>query len=217
MNGFMEKIVIIGGGSFAGNLVNYIENMNKYEIVGYTDVHDNGSILDVPYIGDDSVLEEMYNSGVKNAAMAIGNHYCDSSLKQKVVHRLKEIGFCFPVIYGTNVIVHKGAVIGEGTILRDACIIQSNCEIGNFAMIGDKTVISHDTKIGDFSQVVTGCVLGRGITVGNSVFFGFSTVVTNDLTISDGCTIGACSLVNKDCLTKGLYFGQPATLKKVYE
>ena len=65
--------------------------------------------------------------------------------------------------------------------------------------------------------MVSGCVLGRGITVGSNAFLGFSAVVTNDLTISDECTIGALSLVNKDCITKGLYFGQPATLKKIYE
>lgn len=212
----MKKIVIVGGGSFIGNLINYIESMEDYEIVGYTDIVDNGTILDVPYLGSDEILKEIFSKGVKYAAIGIGNRLSDTSVKQKVIDNIKRIGFEFPVIKGCNVIVHRGATIGEGTILRDACIIQSNCKIGNFAMIGDNAVISHDTTIGNFSQVVTGCVLGRGIHIGNSVFFGFNAIVTNDLTIVDGCTIGALSLVNKDCLVKGLYFGQPATLKKTY-
>ena len=213
----MEKIVIIGGGSFIGNLINYIDSMNRFEIVGYTDVQDHGTFFNVNYIGDDSILETLFKQGVKNAAIGIGNRLSDTSLKQQVIANAKSIGFQFPVIKGTNVIIHKGVEIGEGTILRDACILQSNCKIGDFAMIGDGAVISHDTKVGNFSQVVTGCVLGRGITIGNSVFFGYNTVVTNDLTIVDGCTIGAMSLVNKNCLTKGLYFGQPAVLKREYE
>lgn len=213
----MEKIVIIGGGSFIGNLINYIESMNLFEIVGYTDVINHGSFFNVQYLGDDSILEALYEEGVKNAVIGIGNRLNDTALKQKVINKAKVIGFSFPVIVGTNVILHKNVTIGEGTILRDGCIIQANCTIGNFAMIGDRAIISHDTKIGNFSQVVSGCVLGRGITVGNSVFFGFNAIVTNDLAIVDGCTIGAMSLVNKNCFKKGLYFGQPAVLKKEYE
>lgn len=210
----MEKIVIIGGGSFTGNLINYIEGMNQFEIVGYTDMEDHGNFWDVPYLGNDSILSDLYARGVKKAAIAIGNRLSDTTIKQKVVNKAKAVGFKFPVIKGANVIVHKGVEIGEGTILRDACIIQSNCKIGDFAMIGDRAVITHDTLIGHYSQVVSGCVLGKGINIGNSVFFGYSAVVTNDVTIVDGCIIGALSMVNRDCLTKGLYFGQPATLKK---
>lgn len=213
----MEKIVIIGGGSFTGNLINYIEGMNQFDIVGYTDMEDHGSFWNVPYLGNDSILGDLYAHGVTKAAIAIGNRLSNTANKQKVVNNAKTIGFEFPVIRGANVIVHKNVEIGEGTILRDACIIQTNCKIGSFVMIGDRAVISHNTSIGNYSQVVSGCILGRGITIGNSVFFGFSAVVTNDLAIVDGCTIGALSMVNKDCLTKGLYFGQPATLRKAYE
>ncbi len=213
----MKKMVIIGGGSFIGNLINYIEGMSQFEIVGYTDMEDHGNFWNVSYLGNDSILSDLYAQGVTKAAIAIGNRLSDTTIKQKVVNNAKAIGFEFPVIKGANVIIHKGAEIGEGSILRDACIIQANCKIGNFVMIGDRTVISHNTSIGNYSQVVSGCVLGRGITIGNNVFFGFSTVVTNDLNIVDGCTIGALSLVNKDCRIKGLYFGQPAILRKVYE
>lgn len=213
----MDKIVIVGGGSFIGNLINYIESMNQFEIIGYTDVQNHGCFWGVPYLGDDSILESLYREGVTNAAIGIGNRLSDTSLKQKIINNVKSMGYKFPVIRGTNVIIHKGVTIGEGTILRDACIIQANCTIGNFVMIGDRAVISHDTKIGNFSQIVSGCVLGRGITIGNSVFFGFNAIVTNDLTIADGCTIGALSIVNKNCLIKGVYFGQPAVLKKEYD
>lgn len=213
----MEKIVIVGGGSFIGNLINYIEGMNQYEIVGYTDVKDNGSFFGYKYLGNDDVLSDLFKEGVANAALGVGNRLSDTTLKKKIFKNLLEIGFCLPVIRGEGVIVHKGVRLGRGVILRDGAIIQSNAELGDCVMVGDRAIISHDTKIGDFSQVVSGCTLGRGISIGNSVFFGFNSVVTNDLTIVDGCTIGACSLVNKNCETAGLYFGSPAKLMKKYE
>lgn len=41
----MEKLVLVGGGPFAKCTINYIEDEEKYEIVGYTDLEDNGDIL----------------------------------------------------------------------------------------------------------------------------------------------------------------------------
>ena len=54
-----EKILIIGGGSFICNLINYIESMNKYDIVGYTDRIDHGEFLGVPYLGTEDLLPEL--------------------------------------------------------------------------------------------------------------------------------------------------------------
>lgn len=213
----MKKIVIVGGGSFIGNLINYIEGMNEFEIVGYTDIHDNGSFFGYNYLGTDDILPQLFANGVDCAALGVGNRLSDTALKQKIFNELIEIGFTLPVIKGAGVIVHKGVKLGQGVILRDGCIVQSNANLGNCVMIGDRAVISHDTSIGEFSQVVSGCTLGRGINIGKSVFFGFNCVVTNDLTIADNCTIGACSLVNKNCEIAGLYFGTPAKLVKQYE
>lgn len=213
----MKKIVIVGGGSFIGNLINYIEGMTEYEIVGYTDIQDNGSFWGYRYLGTDEILPQLFNEGVTYAAIGVGNKLNDTSLKQHIFHVLSEIGFALPVIKGAGVIVHKGVKLGQGVILRDGCIVQSNASLGNCVMIGDRAVISHDTIIGDFSQVVSGCVFGRGIKVGKSAFFGFNCVVTNDLVIADRCTVGACSLVNKNCEIAGLYFGTPAKLMKQYE
>lgn len=209
-----KKIVIVGGGSFICNLINYIDSMNEYDIVGYTDVQDNGAFYEVSYLGTDDILPMLYQQGIQYATIAIGNRLNNTATKQKVYANLKSIGFHLPVIKGQGVIIHRGVEIGEGSIIRDGAIIQSNCKLGNCVMIGDRAVISHDTTMGDFSQVVTGCVLGRGITIGKSVFLGYCSIVTNDLTIVDNCIIGANSLVNKSCLMAGKYFGTPAKLKE---
>ena len=208
----MEKIVIVGGGSLLSNIVSYILNMKNFEIIGYTDNKKNSSISYIPYLGNDSVLQELFNQGVNNACVGVGSQLNNTNVKQKIYTKLKEIGFNLPVIKGQNVIIHHGVMIGEGTIIRDAAIIQPNCKIGNLVMIGDNVVVSHDTTIGNYSQVVTGGVLGRGVEIGDNVFVGFSTVISNDLIITNDCVIGAKSLVNKSCLEKGKYFGQPSIL-----
>ena len=89
----MEKIVIIGGGSFIGNLINYIEDMNQYEVIGYTDMEDRGNFWGVPYLGNDSILSVLYTQGVTKAAIAIGNRLNNTTIKQKIVNNAKAIGF----------------------------------------------------------------------------------------------------------------------------
>lgn len=212
----MDKIVIIGGGSFIGNLINYIESMKSFIIVGYTDIDDMGSILSVPYLGTDEILNTLYKEGIRYAALGVGNRLNATSIRQKLVTYAKNIGFEFPVIIGSNVVIHKGVILGEGVIIRDSAIVQSNCNIGDFVMIGDNAVITHDTKIGKFAQIVTGCILGNSNNVGESAFLGYNVVTVNKITITSKCVIGAKSLVNKDCVESGLYFGHPALLKKKY-
>ena len=158
----MKKIVIVGGGSFIGNLINYIEGMNQYEIVGYTDIKDNGSFFGYNYLGTDDILPQLFANGVECAALGVGNRLSDTALKQKIFTELIEIGFTLPVIKGAGVIVHKGVKLGQGVILRDGCIVQSNATLGNCVMIGDRAVISHDTSIGDFSHISVRSVICGG-------------------------------------------------------
>ena len=52
----MDKIIIIGGGGLAKVVISILRKVNKYEICGYTDTVDRGSVLQVPYLGDDVFL-----------------------------------------------------------------------------------------------------------------------------------------------------------------
>ena len=55
----MDKIIIIGGGGLAKVVISILRKVNKYEICGYTETVDRGSVLQVPYLGDDVFLEKL--------------------------------------------------------------------------------------------------------------------------------------------------------------
>ena len=40
-----DKIVVIGGGGHAKAVVNVIKKLDKYDIIGYTDLINRGSVL----------------------------------------------------------------------------------------------------------------------------------------------------------------------------
>lgn len=55
-----------------------------------------------------------------------------------------------------------------------------------------------------------GAGTSRDIVVGDGVWLGFDTAILGGTRIGDGCVVGARSLVTRDCLSNGLYVGQPA-------
>lgn len=208
----MTKIVIVGGGGFTKCIVNYIENDSEFDIVGYTDNTNNGDILGVKYLGNDSILQSLFENGVKHAAIGVGLSLNDSSLKRHIAHTLISIGFQMPILYGKNVSVHRGAEIEEGVVLRDGAVIQAGVVLKAFSMIGDNTVIGHDTIVEAFSHVVMGSTVGRDCIIGEGTFVGYNSSILNGVKIVPGTLIGAKSLVNKSCLVKGTYIEMPASL-----
>jgi acetyltransferase-like isoleucine patch superfamily enzyme len=49
--------------------------------------------------------------------------------------------------------------------------------------------------------------------VGSETFLGSQSVMINGIEITNGCVVGAGSLVRKNLTQKGIYSGNPATLK----
>ena len=209
-----EKIVLVGGGPFAKCIVNYIEDEEIYELVGYTDIVDNGDILGYPYLGkDEDVLPNLFANGVKYAVIGAGNHLNDCSIKEKITNNVKSYGFRLPVIRGKYTVVHRGAIIEEGVIIRDGAIIQAGTAIKAHAMIGDKVFVGHDSVVDSYVHIVCGSNIGRDCYIGKGTLIGNGSTELNGVQITNNVLIGAKSLVNRDCTEAGrTYFGSPAKL-----
>jgi len=210
----MEKLVLVGAGPFAKCIINYIEDEGQYEIVGYTDIENNGNILDYNYLGkDEEVLPKLLAEGVTYAVVGVGNHLNDCTIKEKITNKVKNYGFILPVIHGKFSVVHRGAVIEEGVIIRNGAIIQAGAVIRAHSMIGDRVLIGHDTVVDSYVHVVAGSSIGRDCRIGKGTLIGNGSTVLNGVRISNNVLIGAKSLVNRDCLEVGrTYFGCPAKL-----
>ncbi len=211
-----DKLVLVGGGPFAKCIVNYIEAEEKYDLVGYTDLVDNGDILGYPYLGtDDEVLPKLYAEGVRYAVVGAGNHLNDCTIKEKITNKVKSYGFTLPIIRGKFTVVHRGAIIEEGVIIRDCAIIQAGTTIKAHSMIGDNVSVCHDTVVDSFVHIVAGSNIGRDCYIGKGTLIGNGSTVLNGVQITNNVLIGAKSLVNRNCTEAGkTYFGSPAKLKE---
>ena len=70
----MPAIVVICGGGHAKVVINILKKLKEYEIIGYTDKSDKGDILNVPYLGNDDILEKLIREKkCKSAAIGLGS------------------------------------------------------------------------------------------------------------------------------------------------
>ena len=210
----LDKVVIIGGGGYSKVVISILKAINKYEIHGYTDTEDNGSILGVRYLGGDGILNDLYNKfNIQRAVLGVGQLQ-DPELRKTIVSKLKAIGFHFPTIVSRTATVSEDVQLGEGTVVRDNATISVSAKIGNHSIIGTSVNINHDSIIGSYSNIAIGSNIGAKVNIGDEVLVGMGATVMNDVHIIHKCLIGARSLVLKNCDIPGVYYGAPAKKMK---
>ena len=83
-------------------------------------------------------------------------------------------------------------------------------------------VINGRTKIGENFYVLQNCTIGTkfpdefpygpAATIGNNVSMYANSIIIGEITVADNVKLGANSMLNKDALVPGAYFGSPAKL-----
>ena len=195
----MEKIVILGNGGHAKSLIDIIEREKRYEIAGYV-VNENDSESSgakYPRLGEDAQLEQIFQSGIINAAIGVG-YMGRSDLREKLWLQLKKIGFFLPVICDPSAVLAGDVRIGEGSFIGKGSIINANASVGKMCIINTGAIIEHDCEVGDFSHISVGSVLCGNVKVGAASFVGANATVIQGVSIGQGCTIGAGTTIRKN-------------------
>lgn len=101
--------------------------------------------------------------------------------------------------------IYPTAEIGLGLYIPHPCAI----------------VINGRSKIGENFVILQNCTIGTkypndpygpAATIGNNVSMYANSIIVGEVTVTDNVTLGANSMLNKDALVPGAYFGSPAKL-----
>lgn len=206
-----SPIVLVGGGDFAKKVIKLIDKIGYYNIIGYTDKEDLGTLFSVPYLGDDNILKNVIKKFPDcSATLCIAGNMKLIHIREKIVSELKSIGFSFPDLISPNAYIDESVDMGDGCIVFDGAYIDFEVKMGCFSVINLNATICHNTSINRHVVISPAAVCGGGTHIREFSFLGLNSTVRPYVSISEKCIIGAGAVVTKDINKPGIYGGNPA-------
>ena len=205
----MAEIVVIGGGGHAKVLISLLKKLD-WSVLGYTDEHDRGMLLGVPYLGGDGALPAILESHEGCAAL-IGVGKVDASDVRTCLQReAGALGFRAPAVVSPHAVVNEGVTLGPGTAVFDGAVLGPGVVVGDLCILNSHSTVEHDCRLGDNVHVAPGAVLSGDVRIGDDCMVGAGATVIQDVFISAGSVIGAGAVVITDIAEAGVYVGNPA-------
>jgi UDP-perosamine 4-acetyltransferase len=207
----MEKILLIGGGGHVRVLIDLIKKSEQYEIAGILDPqHKVGEkILGISVLGNDDLLPELFEKGIKNACIGVGS-VKDNSKRKMIYENVKHIGCKVPTLIHPKAIVSDNINISEGVQIMAGAIIQTGSFIGENTIVNTGAIIDHDCSIGKHVHICPGVVISGGCKIGSGVFIGAGATVIHSIKIGKNSIVSASALVINDVDEKAIVKGVPA-------
>ena len=140
---------------------------------------------------------------------------------------------------GDFCVIEEGCSVGDNVDMQNFVLLKKNTIIGNDCYVDSYFRSSGDNQIGNGCTLRFGSTIARSVFLGDNVFIapnvmtvyslpdgtkssgtyikngafiGTAAVLGPSIEIEEGCIIGANAFVNKSCLEKGVYVGNPAKM-----
>jgi UDP-perosamine 4-acetyltransferase len=201
----MDEILILGGGGHAGVLVDLITLLHQYNIVGVLDrkLKRGSEIYGYTVLGNDDLLSDFRNKGIKNICIAVGS-IKKNDIRKALFEKVKHSGYFCPSLIGRNVIIAEGVQIMAGAIIQTGSII------GDDTIINTGSILEHDSIIGKHVHIGPGSVLSGGCTIGDGTFIGAGSTIIQGITIGSEAVVAAGSVVINNIQDNQIVKGVPA-------
>lgn len=192
-------LLLYGGGGHAKALIELIELLDGYRIVGVIDdgLKAGTRILDSTVLGSAEMLPELLEDGVRLAVNAVGG-VGDVMSRVRVFQRLIEDGFDFPTLIHPTSFVEASAVLDAGVQVFPHAYVGSDAHVGFGSIVNTGAVVSHDCQLGRYVNIAPSTSLAGGVKLGRAVLVGMSVTVNLGVQIGDGARIGNSAVVKAD-------------------
>ena len=205
-----NQLVIVGAGAHSKVVIDVIEQEGKYKILGLVDSCFCDNVLGYPVLGNDDMLQNLYDKGLTKAFVAIGNN----KLRAKLIRKVKDIGFELVSAISPNAVVSRYAVIGNGTVIMPGTVINACVKIGEGCIINTNASVDHDCVVEDCVHIAPGCAISGSTVIGRGTFLGTGTKVIDRICIGKEVVAGAGTTIVKNIFDDVVVVGTPARIVK---
>ncbi len=198
-----NAILVYGGGGHGKSVIDLLNAIGDYEIVGVIDdsLNAEDNIMGLPVLGSREALNPLFKEGVRLAVNAVGG-IGNVSSRIAVFNRLEKAGFSFPTIVHPSAVVEKTATLSPGVQVFPLAYVGSDVKIGFGSIVNTGAIVSHDCQLGDYVNISPGAILAGAVEVGDRSLVGMGTTINLNAKVGEGCLIGNGATVKSD-LTKG--------------
>ncbi|MEC2346211.1 acetyltransferase [Paenibacillus barengoltzii] len=202
----MDKAIVIGGGGHAKVVMDIMQRMGNYELVGFTDNEEQPELCGVPYLGNDSILPTLLNKGVTHFCVGIG----DNRIRKKLFYKLLSIGLTPVNVISPNAYISPYAKLGHGIVIMPGVVVNSHSVIADNVIINTLSGVDHDCRVSSHAHIAPGVSLTGNVIVGEGAFLGTGSKVIPGVCIGEWSTIGAGAVVLSDVPSETTVVGVPA-------
>lgn len=203
------KLVFVGGGGHFKSVLNVIQELNEFQIVGVIDnsLKAGGSIHGVQVLGNDD--DAVHYISDCQFIITIGQ-VKQSKIRAVVFDYYKKLGAQFATIIASSAVISKGVKIGEGTVILSQAFINTGVEIGVNCIVNTGALLEHDVKVGNHSHISTRSVVNGEVAIGARTMVGSNATLIQCISVGDDVMIGAGSVVVDDVCDRQVVVGNPA-------
>ena len=187
----MDPVWVIGNGGHAKVVIDTMELMGKYEVIGVLsdDPASPSIVAGVPHVGP-ITPEIVRQHQIRHVVLAIGSNTTRERIASLLEGEVSFVTVCHPAAT-----VSTSAVIGDGAFVAAGCVIQPCARIGELSIINTSASIDHDCFVGRLCHIAPGSHLAGNVRVGEGAFIGIGASVVPGVQIGEWAVVGAGSAV----------------------
>lgn len=191
--------------SLEWDVVDLIESIGAYRILGFFDASPECVTRDFRYLGTDDAWSRI-RAEVPDLKIALAIDHPDAR-KRLFDHygSAAIVGLQSPHAHVTG-----RASVGHGSIVQRGVTVMPHAQLEAGCKLNVNCTVHHEARIGAFTTLAPGSQILGNVTIGERVYVGAGAVIRQRCRIGDGAVIGAGAVVVADVPANATVVGVPA-------